>query len=138
MLKRTVIDEAGVRVVVMDSISHVDESDTSAVVVSASHGGLSSGEYASAFPLRLVFFNDAGVGKDRAGRASLELLQKTHRPAATVSHDSARIGDAADHWENGVVSAVNSAALAAGVRIGMSVQDAIAQLGPANATGRPL
>jgi hypothetical protein len=128
MLKETVVDEGGVRVVLMDSISYVDESDIGAVVVSASHGGLSSGEYATRFALRLVFFNDAGVGKDQAGRASLELLQKINRAAATVSHDSARIGDAADHWEHGVVSAANGIALAAGVRTGAPVRDVIAQL----------
>ena len=128
MLKETVVDEERVRVVLMDSISYVDESDTGAVVVSASHGGLSSGEYACRFALRLVFFNDAGVGKDQAGRASLELLQKKNRAAATVSHDSARIGDAADHWENGVISAANGTALAAGVRTGTPVRDVIAQL----------
>jgi hypothetical protein len=124
MLKETVTEIEDVRVVLMDSISYIAEADRDAVVVSASHGGTSSGEYATRHPALLVFFNDAGVGKDNAGTTALVMLDDLQVPAAAVRHTSARIGDADDHWRNGQVSYVNSAAAAAGVRAGMSVQEA--------------
>jgi hypothetical protein len=67
-------------------------------------------------------FNDAGGGKDDAGIAGLALLGTVSVPALAVAHTSARIGDAADTWACGVLSAVNQTASAAGVQPGMSVQ----------------
>jgi hypothetical protein len=49
-------------------------------------------------------------------------------PAIAVAHTSARIGDAADTWDHGIVSAINQAAAARGVRIAMSVQEAVMHL----------
>ena len=48
----------------MDSITQVAVFDEGALVVSGSHGGTSSGKFALDVPLRMAFFNDAGVGKD--------------------------------------------------------------------------
>lgn len=105
-------------VVLMDSITRVEPQDAGSVVVSASHGGTSSGRFALEVPLALVFFNDAGVGKDGAGIAALEMLEQRRIPAACVAHTSARIGDALDMWEHGVVSFVNASALRAGIAPG--------------------
>lgn len=109
------------RVIVVDSITQLDAGDAGAVVVSGSHGGTSSAEFALALPLRLVFFNDAGVGKDGAGIAALALLQARGVPAASVAHSSARIGDALDAWEHGVISHANLAARGLGVQVGQPV-----------------
>jgi hypothetical protein len=124
MLKKTIATVGDVRVVAMDSISYIDETEHDAVVVSASHGGTSSGEYATRHPAVMVIFNDAGVGKDEAGTQALKMLDALDVPAATVAHTSARIGDASDTWQNGLVSFVNQAAEAVGVKPGMSVPDA--------------
>lgn len=102
------------RVIAMDSISLVTPEDAGAIVVCGSHGGTSSGEIALEVPLRAVFFNDAGIGKDAAGIAALAMLQARGVPAGTVAHTSGRIGDALDTWENGVLSRVNEAAAALG------------------------
>ena len=109
----------------MDSISHVDAADAGHIVVSGSHGGVSSGEFAGRHRLAAVFFNDAGGGKENAGVAALGMLQI---PAGTVSHSSARIGDAEDAWRNGVLSRVNAFAEARGLAAGQRLQDAIARL----------
>src|ERR1700730_2574166 len=61
MLKSTVVNTERGRVIIMDSITKVTPDDAGANVVSASHGGVSSGEFALAVPLSSVFFNDAGV-----------------------------------------------------------------------------
>lgn len=125
MLKIEIARDRQRRVVLMDSITKVAEEDRGAIVVSASHGGTSSGEFALQIPLRAVFFNDAGGGKDNAGIAALAMLQQHGIAAATVSHSTARIGDALDMWEHGVISHTNEYARAAGYRPGVSLQAAL-------------
>ena len=80
-------------------------------------------------PPLACFFNDAGVGKEGAGVAGLALLQPRGTVAATYSHDSARIGDAADGAASGIITHLNAAATAAGLAEGMRVADAVAALG---------
>ncbi|MFN5179348.1 hypothetical protein [Limnohabitans sp.] len=110
----------------MDSITQVTPQDAGAIVVSGSHGGTSSAHYALAAALALAVFNDAGVGKDKAGLAALDILQSQGRAALTVSHSSARIGDAADAWMHGVVSHANANAKHLGFKPGQGLQAAIA------------
>jgi len=124
-MKRVVAQRGDLKVIAMDSISYVDAADAGHIVVSASHGGASSAKYASGQALTAVFFNDAGVGKDKAGIAALALVKI---PAAVVSHLSARIGDVDDTWRNGVISHLNDAARRIGLKEGERLQEAIAKL----------
>ena len=117
-------------VLLVDSITQLEPGDAGAVAVSGSHGGVSSAQYALAVPLRLAVFNDAGIGKDEAGVAALVLLQAAGRAAVTVAHDSARIGDARDHWNHGVISRVNAAAAAMGFAAGQDLRAAILRFLP--------
>ena len=128
MLKREVENRKGGRVIVMDSITKLTPDDAGAFVVSASHGGVSSGEFALAFPLGAVFFNDAGVGKDNAGIVALEMLQRKGVAAGTVSCTSARIGDSADMWSNGVISHVNAAARKLGLKPGTNLRTMLIEI----------
>jgi hypothetical protein len=128
MLNTIAAEHAGRRAVLMDSISLVTADNAGDVVVSASHGGVSSAEYALRHHLGGVFFNDAGVGKDRAGIAALEALDRRGVPAAVVSHTSARIGDARDTWDNGRLSHVNAAAARRGLAGGQPVSEAAQRL----------
>ena len=128
MLKKIVAQGPGGRVMAMDSITMVTPEDAGAIVVSGSHGGASSGAYALEVPLRAAFFNDAGIGKDEAGVVALQMLQSSGVAAGTVSHRSARIGDARDCWENGVISRCNTAARALGIEPGASLRDALSEL----------
>lgn len=125
MLKREVKSASRGRIVLMDSITLITDDDAHAIVVSASHGGISASDAALAVPLNAVFFNDAGVGKDDAGIAALALINV---PAGTVSHRSARIGDVDDTWQNGVISHLNEAARASGLKAGARLQDAVKML----------
>ncbi|MFM8769830.1 MAG: hypothetical protein ACKOD9_19425 [Rubrivivax sp.] len=125
MLKTEVVRGPGGRVLIMGSITQVDAQDEGAWVVSASHGGVSSGEFALEVPLQGAFFNDAGVGKDEAGIAALAMLQARGVAAATVSHLSARIGDCQDTWEHGVVSHANARALEWGILPGQSLRECL-------------
>ena len=108
----------------MDSITSVESEHNGHVVVSGSHGGVSAGSYACKYELKGVFFNDAGVGKNNAGIAALDMLEERNVPGATYGHNSARIGDARDSWENGVISHLNNPALRVGVQVGESVREA--------------
>jgi hypothetical protein len=108
----------GGRVLTLDTITALTADDAGCVVVSGSHGGVSSGAFAMQVPLKLAIFNDAGVGKGQAGIAALAMLQAQGRAGGAVSHDSACIGDAQDCWLHGVLSHLNAAALALGLRPG--------------------
>ena len=128
MLKKEVAKGKGGRVILMDSITKVTPEDNGSIVVCASHGGSSSGEFALEVPLKLVIFNDAGVGKDKAGIAALDMLDKRGVAGAAVAHTSGRIGDSMDMWENGVLSHLNGAARKLGLSDGARVRDALSKL----------
>jgi len=128
MLKAVVATGRAGRVLAVDSITMLTPEDTGAIVVSGSHGGASSGTYALAVPLGAAFFNDAGIGKDDAGIVALEMLQARGIAAGTVSHRSARIGDALDCWENGVLSRCNAAARALGIEPGAALRTVLSGL----------
>jgi len=128
MLKTEVVSGPRGRVLLMDSITKVAPGDEDTMVVSASHGGASSGEFALEIPLRVVFFNDAGVGKDNAGIAALDMLQSKGVAGGAVSHVSARIGDSQDMWDHGVVSHVNALASSMGIVPGQALRDTLTRL----------
>ncbi len=128
MLKKEVATGPKGRVLIMDSITKVSPEDEGTMVVSASHGGASSGEFALEVPLRVAFFNDAGVGKDDAGIAALKMLEARGVAGGTVSHLSARIGDSQDMWDNGVVSHVNASARAMGIMPGQPLNETLTRL----------
>jgi hypothetical protein len=128
MLKAEAQRGPGGRVILMDSITKLTPEDEGALIVSGSHGGASSGEFALEMPLKVVFFNDAGVGKDDAGIAALQMLQARGIAAGTVAHSSGRIGDSRDMWENGEISYLNEAAQAAGLKAGTMLREALTRL----------
>lgn len=111
----------------LDSIAHISNAHAKAVVISGSHGGRSAAEFVIALSEKpsFVFFNDAGGGKDDAGKVALDLLQIKGVPCACYSHMSARIGDAEDGFENGVVTGVNSKAAELGIQFNIAVKDAV-------------
>ena len=128
-MRREVVETiGGLKLVAVDTIAHVREEDAGQLVVTGSHGGISSGEYAGRVPIAAVFFNDAGIGKDEAGTASLPYLQKRGIIAGTVSHDSALIGNALETWNYGVISALNALAIEAGFRIGEPVRAGVRRI----------
>jgi hypothetical protein len=114
-------------VVLLDSVTEVTTAHRDCVVVTGSHGGQSAGRYALAVSARLYVFNDAGVGKDDAGIAALAMLDAEGRAAVAVSHASARIGEAADTWNGGVISRTNAAAAALGYRAGELLRNAVGE-----------
>ena len=72
--------------------------------------------------MRLTTFNEAGVGRDLGGFAALALLQAHGFAGCSLSHHSARIGQASSTLEHGVISHANAAAAALGAAPGIRLQ----------------
>ena len=113
---------------IVDSITQLTDSDQGCIAVSGSHGGISSARYALAARPWLSVFNDAGVGKDDAGLAALAFLQSHGLAACTVSHASARIGEAQSTLDDGVISHANALATALGVEAGLRCKTMVGRL----------
>jgi len=111
-------DIPGVRVA--DTITKMSGEDIGMVIVAASHGGVYPGYLTAAGRCRGVILNDAGLGLDRAGIGSLAYLQALGIAAATVGHQSARIGDGGDMIAHGVLTFVNAAAEELGCHVGQA------------------
>jgi len=123
-------------IVIADSITRVGPEAAGAVVVNASHGGVYAAYLAAKLQAAAAIFNDAGVGRDRAGIGGLDYLEEFGIAGATVGHDTARIGDGADMMAHGVVSHANGLAASLGVSPGQSCRDAAAALQQARPTHR--
>ena len=120
--------------VLLDSIALIDADSFDQVVVSGSHGGASAAQFVldlgqsqGRWP-QVVFYNDAGGGKDRAGIVALDMLGSVGLACATYSHESARIGDAQDGYDHGVLTHANAQAMALGVRPGDTVRQWVDRL----------
>jgi hypothetical protein len=115
-------------VLIADSITRIGSDAAGAVVVNGSHGGLYAAYLAAKLGVAAAVFNDAGVGRERAGVAGLEYLGELGVPAAAVGHNTARIGDGPDMIARGVVTHANRPAHALGCEPGMACRDAAACL----------
>jgi hypothetical protein len=121
---------AGVKVVVLDSVSLVEAGDAGHVIVSASHGGLLGGrpETAVKVPVFAAVYNDADRGIDDAGVSRLPALDQRGIAGACVQAFSARIGEGMSTYEDGFISALNETALQRGGSIGQSCREFVAAM----------
>jgi hypothetical protein len=123
-------------IVIADSITRVGPEAAGAVVVNASHGGVYAAYLAAKLQAAAAIFNDAGSGRDRAGIGGLDYLQQLGIAAATIGHDTARIGDGADMMARGVITHANPLAASLGVQPGQSCRAAATVLQWASQTHR--
>ena len=123
-------------IVIADSITRVGPEAAGAVVVNASHGGVYAAYLAVKLHAAAAIFNDAGIGRDRAGIGGLDYLEEFGIAAATVGHDTARIGDGADMLASGMITHANGPAASLGVSPGQSCRDTAALLQQAQPTHR--
>lgn len=117
---------------VLDSVTRMDERHRGKVLVAGSHGGVYAAYLAALGRLRGVILNDAGGGRENAGIGGLPYLDEAGIAAATISHRSARIGDGADMLARGVISHVNERAATVGCKPGMACADCAALLAAAS------
>jgi hypothetical protein len=111
-------------VVLIDSASLVKPDDAGRIIITGSHGGLVGGRPEMALQVDGLagVFHDAGGGRDDAGLTRLPALDQRNIAAATVSANSARIGDARSIFEDGLLSHVNEVAFRVGGRVGQTVK----------------
>jgi hypothetical protein len=115
------------RILLLDSASLVLPEDAGQIVVTGSHGGLVGG--APYMALRTEgfagVFHDAGIGIESAGTTRLPALDGRGIASFTVSAASARIGDAASVFHDGVISVVNETARRLGAAPGMRASEVL-------------
>ncbi len=111
-------------IVVADSIRFTVPEDRTSVVCIGSHGGATAAAYALEIGPKGVISSDGGIGFEESGISGLDVLQSAGIPAAAVDVATARIGDGASTYNDGVISAANEMAQALGVEIGQSARNA--------------
>jgi hypothetical protein len=111
-----------------DSVTRLGPEHVGAVLIAGSHGGVYAAVLAARAGVRAVILNDAGIGLEQAGIAGLDVLDHIGMAAATIHHDTARIGDGADMARRGIVSHVNAAALHVGCVPGQDCMAAASKL----------
>lgn len=116
------------RVVLIDSTSLIDPADAGQMIVTGTHGALvgSRPEMALQADGYAAAFNDAGVGRDGASISRLAALDQRGIAGLAVSAASARIGDAASAYEDGIVSFTNKSAGRLGARAGEALKSRLA------------
>lgn len=115
----------------LDSVALARAEDRRAILVTGSHGAMLGGREDDGLLGVDVFaaiFNDAGGGKEDAGYARLPSLEARGVAAATVSCNTARIGDGRSSYDTGVLSRVNEVARRLDLKEGMSAREAVARL----------
>ena len=115
----------GHNVVATNSIAEClpEDRDTN-VMCTAGHTGRSVIGYIIGFRPYAFICSDGGIGKNNSGLLALGPANDAGIPGASVSAATARMGDGHSTYEDGVISAMNGLAVAAGVRIGMTAKEA--------------
>ena len=124
-------------IVIADSITRVGPEAAGAVVVNASHGGVYAAYLAAKLHAAAAIFNDAGVGRDRAGIGGLDYLEEFGIAAATVGHDTRADRRRRRHDGAAASSPMRTGSAASlGVSPGQSCRDAAAALQQAHQAHR--
>jgi hypothetical protein len=115
----------GHNIVATNSIAEclAEDFDTN-VMCTSGHTGRSVIGYITGFRPYAFICSDGGIGKNNSGLLALGPANDAGIPGASVSADTARMGDGHSTYEDGVISATNDLAAAAGVRIGMTAREA--------------
>lgn len=122
------VDAGALGRMVCDSATTFGAGDVGAVRLAASHAGRYAAHLCASAGLRAAILHDAGVGRDGAGVAGLDLADGFGMACAALDFRSCRIGDGADGLARGVVSHVNRIARDLGVRSGQPAAEALRRL----------
>jgi hypothetical protein len=114
------------RVLALDTVKFADARIAGSVLCMGSHAARTMPRYVAALDVRLagIITNDVGRAKDDSGVAGLSLLDQVETAAATVSCESARVGDARSTYFDGIISAHNETARRLGIRTGQRATEA--------------
>ncbi len=124
---RTVMEKGpdGRAIICTDSIAFgLPEDIGTNVLLTAGHSGRSCVEYVVRCRPYGYIGSDGGKGFEDSGVAGLKMVEEIGVPSAAVDARQAAMGDGLSTWKVGTISAVNALAAAAGVKVGMSAQEA--------------
>jgi len=122
-------ESGGFRIVIANSATSITEDNKNDIVVDGSHCGANiATDYVLPNGARGMIGNDAGIGLEDAGIASLKILEAQGIPAAAVAAMSAEIGVGQSTYDEGVISAANEVARKMGVAVGMTAKEAAAKM----------
>lgn len=130
-MRREVVETSpsGRQVVVTDSIIFAQPEDRERnVLVTAGHTGTSGASFLLEFRPWGFICSDGGGGKNDAGTAGLDIVAEHGLAGASVSAQSAALGDAYSSYEDGIIAACNEPARRCGVEVGMSAREAASLL----------
>lgn len=127
---RTVVETGpdGRQVVCTDSIAFGLPEDVRNVLVTAGHTGRSAVPYLLRVRPHGFICSDGGKGREEGGIAGLFMVEAEGLAGATVDARTARMGEGLSSYHDGCISAVNTLAAAAGVRLGMPTPEAASLL----------
>lgn len=114
----------GRKVVCTDSIAFGLPEDRENVLVTAGHTGRSAVPYLLKVRPFGFICSDGGMGRDGSGIAGLAMVEAEGLAGATVDATRAAMGSGVASYRDGVISAANALARAAGVEIGMPAAEA--------------
>lgn len=112
------------RVVLVDSMAFAEPEHRTDVLCAGSHGGRVNVQRLLTVRPRGALFSDGGRAREASGVSGLAVLDEVGVAAACVDAMSARIGDPASTYADGMVSAVNETARRAGVAVGQTAAEA--------------
>ena len=123
---RTVVHEGkDCQIVCMDSIAFATPDDRDRnVLCTGGHTGRSAVPYLRSARPHGFICSDGGIGRNRSGVTGLTIVEADGLAGATVSANTARMGDGCSTYRDGVISACNIPAFERGVRIGMTAREA--------------
>ena len=115
----------GRSIVCTDSIAYALPQDKERnVLCTAGHTGRSVIGYFRDFRPWAFICSDGGIGKNNSGLSALEAVEPDGIAGASVSAQTARMGDGQSTYFDGVISAANRHARNKGVQIGQSTREA--------------
>lgn len=126
-IRREVVETSptGRQVVVTDSIIFARPEDRDRnVLVTAGHTGTSGASFLTEFRPWGFICSDGGGAKNDSGIAGLAIVEADGLAGASVSGQTAALGDAFSSYADGIIAACNEPARRRGVRVGMRAQEA--------------
>ena len=123
---RTVIERlsSGRSIICTDSIAFGMPEDVDNVLLTAGHTGRSAVPYLRRVRPFGFICSDGGGGRDGSGTEGMRIVAAEGLAGAAVDARSAKMGDGLSTYRDGVISAANDLAMAAGVLIGMPAKHA--------------
>jgi hypothetical protein len=123
---RTVMERlpSGRAIICTDSIAFGLPEDVDNVLLTAGHTGRSAVSYLRRVRPFGFICSDGGGGREESGTEGMRIVAAEGLAGATVDARSAKMGDGLSTYRDGIISAANDLALAAGVRVGMPASEA--------------